>query len=223
MATQGTTPVRQRIIDKADAQNAASWDFPSVDASAADALRGAAKGGAHLLTAGQLDALQRQVHEEAYKRGFDEGLAAGKNELAARMTRLGALVDAFAQPMQNLDRAVEDELVNLSIALATHLVRREIAADPSVLHAAIRDCLAVLSSSAREVTLYLHPDDAALVRAQAQHSGEVRFSVADDPGLARGDLRMASGPSLVDGSLTARCAEIIAASRGDGGTPPASP
>lgn len=217
-----STQPRPRIIDKADAQGAAAWDFPPVDASAADALRGAGKGSAHLLTAGQLDALQRQVHEEAYKRGFEEGLAAGKNELAARMTRLGALVDAFAQPMHNLDRAVEDELVNLSIALATHLVRREIAADPAVLHAAIHDCLAVLATSTREVTLYLHPDDAALVRAQAQHSGELRFTVAEDSGLARGDVRMASGPSLVDGALSVRCAEIIAASRGDGGAAPAS-
>jgi flagellar assembly protein FliH len=213
----GSTPGRQRIIDKADAEGAASWDFPSVDANAADALRGAGKGGAHLLTAGQLDALQRQVHEEAYKRGFEEGLAAGKNELTARMTRLGTLVDAFAQPMQTLDRAVEDEIVNLAISLAAHLVRREIAADPAVLHAAIHDCLAVLSSSAREVTLFLHSDDAALVRAQAKVSGELRFSVAEDPGLARGDVRMASGPSLVDGSLIARCTEIIAAVRGSAG------
>jgi flagellar assembly protein FliH len=222
MAIQGSAPARPRIIDKADAQGAAAWDFPSVDATAADALRGAAKGGAHLLTAGQLDALQRQVHEEAYKRGFDEGLASGKNELAARMARLGALVEAFAQPLQNLDRAVEDELVNLAVALATHLVRREIAADPAVLHAAIHDCLAVLAGGSREVTLYLHPDDAALVRAQAQHGGESRFNVAEDPGLARGDVRMASGPSLVDGALTARCAEILAAARGDAGAPPAT-
>ena len=180
MSTSG----RPRIIDKADAQGAAAWDFPSVDATAAEALRGAGKGGAHLLTAGQLDALQRQVHDEAYKRGFEEGLAAGKNELAARMTRLGALVEAFAQPLQNLDRGVEDELVALAIALATHLVRREIAADPAVLHAAIHDCLAVLASSSREVTLYLHPDDAALVRAQSQHSGELRFTVAEDPAMS---------------------------------------
>jgi flagellar biosynthesis/type III secretory pathway protein FliH len=34
-----------------------------------------------------------------------------------------------------------------------------------------------------------------------------------DPELARGDMRVASSSSLVDGSLAARCAEIIAAAR----------
>jgi hypothetical protein len=39
--------------------------------------------------------------------------------------------------------------------------------------------------------------------------------VADDPTLARGDLRVTSGSSVVDGTLTARCAEILAAARSE--------
>lgn len=207
--------MRQRIIDKGDAASANRWDFPPVDASAADALRGAAKGNAHLLTAGQLDALQKQVHEEAYKRGYEEGLRAGQAELAARTARLAQMAEAFAQPLQNLDRAVEDELVNLAITLASHLVRREIERDPEVLHAAVRDCFAALSSTVRDVTLNMNPEDAALLRAHSAPSGDLRFTIADDASLARGDLRIASGSSLVDGTLAARCAEIIAAARGD--------
>jgi flagellar assembly protein FliH len=206
---------RSRIIGKGEAQAADRWDFPPVDASAADALRGAHKGGAHLLTAGQLDALQRQVHEEAYRRGFDEGLAAGKAELAARSARLAAMADAFVQPLQNLDAAIEDELVNLAISLATHLVRREIERDPTLLQAAVRECLAVLATGVRDVTIHLHPDDAGLLRSQLMPSGDIRFTIADDPALARGDLRIASGSSLVDGALVARCAEIVAAARSD--------
>ena len=213
MTTRGSAPERSRIIGKADAQNAASWEFPPVDASAADALRGAAKGGAHLLTAGQLDALQRQVHDEAYKRGFEEGLAAGKAELASRVARLAALTESFGQPFQNLESSIEDELVNLSVELASHLVRHEIAHDPKQLHAAINDCLGALGSTVRDVTLHLHPDDAALVRPEIQSGTETRFSLAEDTALQRGDLRITSGSALVDGRLSARCAEIIAAAR----------
>src|SRR5215813_1684608 len=120
--------MRSRIIEKEQAGTPDRFDFPSVDASAADALRGAQKGSAHLLTAGQLDALQRQVHDEAFQRGFNEGLAAGKAELAH---------------------------------------------DASLLHAAIAECLSVLSSTVRDVTIYLNPEDAAIVRAHAA-SGEAR-------------------------------------------------
>ena len=205
--------MRSRIIDKEQAGAADRWDVPSVDASAADALRGAYKGNAHLLTAGQLDALQKQVHDEAYRRGFDEGLAAGKAELQSRVARLVALTESFSQPFQNLESSIEDELVNLSVELASHLVRHEIAHDPKQLHAAINDCLGVLGSTVRDVTLHLHPDDAALVRPEIQAGAEARFALTEDPALQRGDLRITSGSALVDGRLSARCAEIIAAAR----------
>jgi len=204
---------RSRIIGKDQAGNAASFDFPAVDPTAADALRGAAKGGAHLLTAGQLDVLQRQAQDEARQRGFEEGLVAGKAELTSRVTRLTALGHAFAQPFQGLEQAVEDEIVALAVQLACHLVRREIERDPAVLQAAIHDCLAVLAPSVRDVTLYLNTEDAAMFRGQLPAQAELKFKLATDPALARGDLRVASGSSLVDGSLAARCAEIIAATR----------
>jgi flagellar assembly protein FliH len=205
--------MRSRIIDKERAGALDRWDVPPVDSSAADALRGAHAAGAHVLTAGQLDVLQKQAHDEAYKRGFDEGLAAGKTELAARSARLAALAEAVSLPFQNLERAVEDELVGLAIELATHLVRREIERDPTLLQSAIGDCLGVLAGSVRDVTLYLNPDDAALVRAAPPAPGNARVTIADDATLQRGDLRVASASTLVDGTLRARCAEIIAAAR----------
>jgi flagellar assembly protein FliH len=205
--------MRSRIIDRDEVNDVGRWDFPSVDASAADALRGASKGGAHLLTAGQLDALQRQVHEEAYTRGFDEGLAAGKEELAARAAKLAALAEALAQPLQNLERAIDEELVGLAVTLASHLVRREIDHDPALLRDAVHDCLAVLPSGARDVTLYLHPSDAALVRANSVLNDEARFKLAEDADLARGDVRVTSASSQIDGRLEARLAQILAAAR----------
>jgi flagellar assembly protein FliH len=205
--------MRSRIIDKERIGSVDRWDVPPVDSSAAAALRGAQTAGAHVLTAGQLDVLQKQAHDEAYKRGFDEGLAAGKTELAARSARLAALAEAFALPFQNLERAVEDELLGLAIELASHLVRREIERDPTLLQAAIGDCLGVLAGSVRDVTLYLNPDDAALVRAALPAPGNVRVTIADDAALQRGDLRVASASTLVDGTLRARCAELIAAAR----------
>jgi flagellar biosynthesis/type III secretory pathway protein FliH len=48
-------------------------------------------------------------------------------------------------------------------------------------------------------------------------SGERRFEIASDPELKRGDLRVASESSLVDGTLAARCGEIIATARAASG------
>jgi flagellar assembly protein FliH len=204
--------MRSRIILKVDAQSAGRWDVPAVDSTAADALRGAAKGGAHVLTAGQLEALELKVKDEARQKGYAEGLAAGKAEADAQVVRLAALVGAFTHPFLGLEQTVEDEIVKLAIKLASHLVRREIEHDPALLHAAVADCLAALAANVRDVKVYFCPDDAALLKSHLQ-SGEHRFEIASDPELKRGDLRVESSSSLVDGTLAARCAEIIAAGR----------
>jgi flagellar assembly protein FliH len=212
--------MRSRVIQKDKAGGAGRWDFPAVDATAGDALRGAAKVGAHLLTAGQIDALEKQVKEEARRRGYEDGLAAGKTEVAARVARLDALADAFVHPYQGLERAVEDKVVGLAIELARHLVRHEIEVDTKFLQAAIADCLAALSADVRDVRIYFHPDDAALLRNELA-GAERRFQIASDPTLRRGDLRVTSLTSAVDGSIAARCREIIAAARADAPRPEA--
>jgi flagellar assembly protein FliH len=205
--------MRSRVIDKNAAPAAGRWDFPAVDHTAADAMRGATKTGAHLLTAAQLEALERQVKEEARQRGFEEGLAAGKAEAAARIARLDALAAAFIHPFLSLEQAVEDEIVGLAVELARHLVRREVEHDPSVLHAAVADCLGVLAASVRDVTVYFNPEDAALMRSGLPAGAEQRFKIASDAALGRGELKLASSSSLVDGTIAARCAEILAAAR----------
>lgn len=207
--------MRKRVIDKAEARAVDRWAFPDVDSTALDALRGVNAGGAHMLTAGQLASLERQVKEEARQRGYEEGLAAGKAEASARVARLEALAAAFAQPFQGLEQAVEHELVALAIRLASHLVRREIERDPALLHAAVTDCLAALATGVRDVTIFFHPDDAKLVNEHLEGAAEARFKVAVDPELARGDLRVVSSSSLVDGSIVERCAAIVAAAAGD--------
>jgi flagellar assembly protein FliH len=203
--------MRSRVIDAQAAAAVGRWEAPAVDSTAAEALRGAAKTGAHMLTAAQLEALERQVKEEAKQRGYEEGLAAGKAEVAARIARLDALAAAFTHPFQGLEQAVEEELVGLAVTLARHLVQREIEHDPKILHAAVADCLAVLATNVRDVTLYFNPDDAALVRTEWPAGGEQRFKIATDPKLGRGDLRLASSSTLVEGTIAARCAEIVAA------------
>lgn len=205
--------MRSRVIDKSAAPTAGRFNFPAVDSTPAEALRGATKTGAHMLTAAQLEALEREVKEEAKQRGYEEGLAAGKAEVAARIARLDALATAFALPFQELEQAVEDEVVGLAVQLARHLVRREIEHDPAIVHAAVADCLAALATTVREVTIYFNPDDAALVRAELKNGAEQRFKIAVDGSLGRGDLRVQSESSLIDGTIAARCAEIIAAAR----------
>ncbi len=116
--------MRSRVIDKSAAPAAGRWNFrPSTHGRRRAARRGEDRRA--LLTAGQVEALEKQVKEEARQRGFEEGLAAGKAEAAARIARLDALVARSRIRFSRSSSRVEDELVGLDRQARDHLVRRE--------------------------------------------------------------------------------------------------
>jgi flagellar assembly protein FliH len=194
-----------------------AWQVPSVDGSAAQELKGAGASASHLLTARQVEALQSGAHKEAYDKGFAEGLAGGAAQIAAHTQRLDELIRALSRPFDELDAVIEEEVLMLAKVLAQHILRRELKTDTGHIIGAVRDCIKVLPSAARNVIVHLNPEDAALVRQHlASSDGERRWRLEDDPLLERGALRVSSDTSQIDGSLSSRLNEIVAAALGTG-------
>ena len=170
-------------------------------------------------TVAELNALERRAYEEAYKdgerrgieAGYREGHAAAQAELAATRERLCALLNALAKPLEDLDEEVEDSLVALSVAIARQLVRRELRADPGQVVTAVREALGALPVAAREVHLYLHPQDATVVRdALALEASATAWQLHEDPLLERGGCRVETQSSRIDATLEGRLAAVVA-------------
>lgn len=177
-----------------------------------------------LLTADQLDQLQKQAYEEGYeagrKEGFDfghrEALEAGRKLMQERVSRLDSLLQTLDQPLKELDDQVERELLDLVVATVRQLVRREVRTDPNQIIGVLREALSILPVSARQIRVVLHPGDAELVR-QVYDVGdkELGWKIIEDPVLARGGCRVVTDTSQVDATLESRLAALIAPLLGD--------
>jgi flagellar assembly protein FliH len=182
---------------------------------------------APMLTAQEIEAMQRQAYEEAaqqgraegreqgHREGYEEGrrlgYAEGQEEVKTLSGVLEALMVALNEPLLEVDEQVEHELVALAVALARQLIRRELRTDPGQIIAVVREALAILPSNARRVSLHLHPDDAELVRAALSlDEGGQRWKIIEDPLLTRGGCRVTSETSAVDASVEKRLAAVIA-------------
>jgi flagellar assembly protein FliH len=182
------------------------WDVPSIDGSA----------GGSLLTAGRLQALQKEAYNEAYSRGHAEGLRAGKEEAAVRTARLEQLLVALAQPFDELDEIVEQQLVELAMAVVRQMFRREIRLDPTHVIGVVRDAIRLLPVASRNVRLQLHPDDAALVRETLSSSdGEPAWVIVEDPLLTRGGCTITTENSRIDATAESRLQALISSVAGD--------
>jgi flagellar assembly protein FliH len=163
-------------------------------------------------TAEELEVVRHAAYEEGLAAGRSDGLRQGAEEARAKARELHSLIASLARPLALLDARVEDELVALAIALTRALVRREIRTDPGVVVGAVREALAVLPLSAREVAVKLHPDDAALLREVHPDGGSDSgpgWRILESPALTRGGCVVVTSTSEVDATVEGRLAAAI--------------
>jgi flagellar assembly protein FliH len=192
------------------------YELPSISGMAVQARR-AGK------TVQELEDVEKRAYEEAYAKGRAEGLASAEREmrpqiqqLQARIERLDAIIGTLARPLQDLDAEVEDQLVQLALTVARHLVRRELRIDPSQIIAIIRESVALLPASARDVRVHLHPEDAAVVREKlAAPTGERVWTIAEDPVMGRGGCRVTTDTAHIDARLETRIGTVVSALLGE--------
>lgn len=206
---------KQRILSGSDAARAAAWAFAPMDVPAAPEP-GVATAAPDAPDPAVIEELQRRAYDAAYAAGLAEGRAAGQRELALKVQQLDCLLGALAHPFEALDDSVERELVTLVMTLVRQLLRRELRAEPGEVVAVVREALALLPVAARNVSVHLHPNDAALVRESLAGSGEERpWRLVEDPLLGRGGCRVTTEDSHIDASIETRLTKLFAQVFGD--------
>lgn len=198
-----------KVISAADSSGCVPWQAPAVGAAgvAATAVREAPA------TAAQIEEIQRQAYDEAFALGRREGLEQGRRHVQQQAERLAAIVDLLGEPLRALDERVVDEIVNLALAAARQLVRRELKTDPGQIVAVVQQAAAALPVAARGVRLILHPEDAAVVREAFSAGDDMPrggWQIVEDPALMRGGCRVETEDSRIDASVEKRLAAIAA-------------
>jgi flagellar assembly protein FliH len=191
----------------------AAWVLPPVDGPVV---------GAHRRRA-DLDAIERQAWEEGFEAGRNMGVEAGQQQIATligeqrqRLDRFTSLCALQSAPLAELDDDVVQQMAVLASAIARQVVRRELNTQPEQIIFVVRETLALLPGTARNVRVFLHPEDAALVTARlAETQTERAWTLVEDPMLSRGGCRIQSENSSIDARVEARLAAAIAAALGD--------
>jgi len=192
-----------RVIAAEQAGAAETWQAPAIDAA------GTAHGP---LTVKQIERIQQQAYDEGFARGRSDGLANAQNEIG----QLQQLMQAMTEPLRDLDQGLDEELILLAKAIARQLVRRELKEEPAHVIGVVREAIAALPASARNIMVHLHPEDGRLVRELlgAEEQGERLWRIMDDPVINRGDCNVVTENSRIDASLEWRLTTILTGALG---------
>ncbi len=186
------------------------WELPDVSQETQNAAS------AGLPTAAEIDSIQKQAHTEGHERGYHEGyakgLAQGETEVRQKAEAFHELIQMLDTPLEELDEQVIEQTAQLAIAIARQIIRRELHADPGQVVAVVRDALKALPVMARKIRVFLHPDDAELVRETLSlHDDDdsQTWKIIEDPLLSRGGCKINSENSSIDASVEMRLQRVI--------------
>jgi flagellar assembly protein FliH len=196
--------------------NVARWDLPSVSGRS---IQGRRPG----KTVAEIEDVERRAYEEAFAQGREAGLAAARVEsekqlkqLKSQVERLEATIGSLAQPLQQVNEEVEQQLMTLALTIARQLVRRELKTDPAQVIAIIRETVSLLPAAARDVRVHLHPEDAAVVRERlAAPTADRAWTIVEDPVMTRGGCKVTTDTALIDARVETRLNEVISAMLGE--------
>ncbi|MFN7994702.1 MAG: FliH/SctL family protein [Bryobacteraceae bacterium] len=164
--------------------------------------------------AARLQELERQCEkrvQDTRQRAFQEGEAAGRSradaELQPFFEKLARTTEDLAQLKPRLFREAEEDMVQLSLAVARRILHRELSVDPQALHGLVRACLEKVAS--QEISrIRVHPDLEAGIRQILASAARSNLQTEADPALDRGDIVFETSRGSLDGSIEAQLAEI---------------
>jgi flagellar assembly protein FliH len=184
------------------------WELGRFDAPAAETRRAESAADAdppiHLPTAAEVEQIHQEAQRTGYAAGYEEGTARARMEAL----RLHTLAENLETALQEIDQTVADALLSLALELARQMVCKALAAKPDLVLEVVRESLQQLFHA--HATLYLHPEDAALVRTHLadtlNHAGHRIF---EDEQIARGGCRVEAAGSQIDATVETRWRRLL--------------
>ena len=141
------------------------------------------------------DSEDDDIFSVAYKKGWEDGQAALKDENLTSGQQVDALVDAI----QHLNDLSSQGSYTFILSAVESLFRRcaELAVpDPALLQAWAQQLADLIDQDQKGVKLVLHPDDVALI-----DSDKCKLPLRSDPSMLRGNLKLShSGGWIEKGS-----------------------
>lgn len=155
----------------------------------------------------QLAAERTRLEADAYERGYADAERASRSGAEHHVaSALSALSEAIASVQLHSARwtsNTEENLAALAVAVARHIVQREVIADPTIVRELVQRALSQIPMD-HAVTVRLHPDDAATCNSLAtpDAAGRVQdIRIIADSHITRGGCLVEGRERIIDGRV----------------------
>ncbi|HCE09568.1 MAG TPA: flagellar assembly protein FliH [Oxalobacteraceae bacterium] len=155
-------------------------------------------------------------HADGHAQGLAEGRAAGLNEgrlqAAQELVRLRHIAETFGSEVAQANDVIADDMLDLALDLAKAMLKTALSVRPELVLPIVGEAIRYLPSLQQPALLFLHPDDAALVKDHMHDElDKAGWRVAEDIHMERGGCRVETASNQIDASASTRWQRLAAA------------
>jgi len=177
----------------------------------------------------EAEKLRLSGREQGYTDGLKAGMELGKTEgreeglteLRGALDRWLTMGDALTEAWRTRFEGLEEEIKDLSMAIAEKLVQAHLTAAPDSVIGVVREAMRH-AAEAGQVTVIVNPRDAALVRDAKEDLGPIlkgagRFEIIEDEKVEQGACIVETKTQVIDATRKTRLDNLRDTMRGSGG------
>ncbi len=152
-----------------------------------------------------------QGKTDGYDAGHNEGIDSGQKVVLDQVERFRYLADSLANPLREVDKDVTDELAYIITRLVKVITGREIKDNPDFLKNTIEKALTVLPNAQKGATIYLSPDDYAVISATISpaYITSQTWDLKEEPKLEPGDVKVENSVAEVNWRINDRIDALL--------------
>lgn len=155
---------------------------------------------------------RREGLAEGLAQGYQAGIEQGRAQAIEENTMLQELRHAFSAEIDQAKDLVARDLLDLALDLAKAMLKTALAIRPDHILPVVTEAIGYLPTVQQPAILFLHPEDAVLVRDRmGEELPDGVWRIVDDAALDRGGCRLETGTNQVDATTSARWQRIAAA------------
>ena len=146
-----------------------------------------------------------------HQEGLEQGLAQGKETIEQQITAMQTLLEQLHQPLANVEKNVEAQLLQLVVQLTQAVTKHEAKTNPDILLSAIAEGVKALPGQESQIQILLNPQDIRLVEEQfgAGHIQAQGWQLLAAPQLNPGGCQIENSTSNIDLSVKSRLSEVL--------------
>lgn len=200
------------IIPKEQLSAYQRWELDAFEDAKTEAEAGSMQ--VSLPTAEAIELMHQQAHQEGYSEGLEQGKEQGRREgqeqARQEAQRLSALLNQVNDTLKQLDQEMSQALLDLALGIARQMLRQALAVQPELVLAVVKEAINSFPQANQHPQLFLHPQDAALVRscleAELAHG---HWRVVEDGQMEPGGCRLETAHGELDATLERRWRSVL--------------